>query len=367
MRPAIAPSIEDSIARCRVLLSVATLVTAFVDPSKPLIAKWMPLSTGSFAIDPLVLAVLGAYGCFSLGILALSREVLREPWVSTVCIWCDIACGAAIEVFTEGTTGLAGVVFLFAVLEAALTSGLRRALLVTVATTVVRSGIMLALTDKHIYLMRSAHMAILGYLIGYLGQQRLNLEGGIRELAAAAEREKVARDLHDDGAQVLGGIALRLDTCLALLQRGRHTEAVQELSNLGESVNREYDALRAYTRSLRGVDATAAPPPSDDAVTRFSVRVQLDGSGTVVDNVLQILREGVRNVMRHAGAATATIGVETVRDHVRIHIDDDGVGFPPSAEHPWSIGSRVTEVGGKILLDRAERPGAHVAITIPVR
>lgn len=367
MRTTTPRAIEDSIPRCRLVLSVATLITAFVDPSKPLITKWVPLLTGRFVIDPLVLAIFGAYLCFSLGILSLPRALVRQPRISTLCIWCDVAFGAAAEVLTEGTTGLAGVVFLFAVLEAALTTGLRRALLVTTASVIIRSGIMLTLGAKHIYLMRSVHMAVLGYLIGYLGQQRLNLEGGIRALAGAVEREKVARDLHDDYAQVLAGIGLRLSTLRALLQRGRHAEAEEDLAQLEASVNREYDALRSYTHSLRGVDAAAAPPGEPDTRTRFSVRVQLEGSGTVVDHVLQILREGVRNVMRHAGAATAAIGVDTMNDHVRISIDDDGIGFPQSAEHPWSIGSRVTEFGGQILLGRDERPGAHVAITLPVR
>jgi len=369
MQAVSAPAIERSIARCRVLLAATTIVAVYVDPSTPLISHWIPVVTGSFTMDPRALAILLPFLTMSLAILALPNDVLQQPRLSTFCIWCDVAFGVAIGVFTEGPTGLAGVVFLFAVMEAASTSGLRRALVITVVTVALRSAIILVLSDGvvHAYLMRSLHMAVLGYVIGYLGQQRLNLEEGIRSLAAAVERERVARDLHDDHAQVLAGIGLRLNTCGELLHRGRYSDATRDLAELGDSVNREYDALRSYTRALRGVDATAPPPAEPDAPTRFSVRVQFEGSGTVVDHVLQILREGVRNVVRHAGAATATIGVQTVNDQVRISIDDDGVGFPPSVQHPWSIGSRVTEFGGRMLLSSDERPGAHVAITLPVQ
>ena len=49
---------------------------------------------------------------------------------------------------------------------------------------------------------------------------------------------------------------------------------------------------------------------------------------------------------------------------VRITIDDDGVGFPTNVP-PWSIASRVSEIGGdlEILADRG--PGAHVIVTVP--
>ena len=122
-----APTVEESIARCRLLVSMATLIAVYLDPSQPLITHWRPLDTGAFVIDPLVLALLGAYFCFGLCILMLRREVLQQPWVSTTCIWCDVAFGAALGVFTEGATGASGVVLLFAVIEASSTSGLRRA------------------------------------------------------------------------------------------------------------------------------------------------------------------------------------------------------------------------------------------------
>src|SRR5579862_2847042 len=299
-----APAIERSLARCRLALALMTLLVVYLDPSEPLMARWVPIPSGIFTLDPYTLTILTAYLCFSVGVLALPRDLLKEHRVSSICMWCDAAFGAAVAFFTEGATSPSGTMFLFAVMEAASIDGMRRALFVTGVTVIIRSGVIVALTREVVTpgLIRPMYMALLGYVIGYLGQQRLNLENGIRELAGAMERERVARDLHDGHAQALAGIGLRVGTCRALLRSGRQPEAERDLSELEQSINQEYDALRTYTRILRGADIADARP-AGIAQTHFAIRVQFEGSGTLVDGVLQILREGVWNVMRHAHAA----------------------------------------------------------------
>src|SRR5439155_1014658 len=65
----------------------------------------------------------------------------------------------------------------------------------------------------NLYTMRPVYLAITGYLVGYLGEQRLTLESRVRDLEAAAERERIARSLHDGYVQALAGVNLRLGTC----------------------------------------------------------------------------------------------------------------------------------------------------------
>ena len=48
-----------------------------------------------------------------------------------------------------------------------------------------------------------------------------------------------------------------------------------------------------------------------------------------------------------------------------ITIDDDGRGFSAEAPPPWSIVSRVTELGGSLEIVHDETPGAHLAISLP--
>ena len=59
------PDIERSIARCRLVLSLGALAAVFVDPTEPILTRWIPLTGGSFVIDPYALATLIAHLCYS--------------------------------------------------------------------------------------------------------------------------------------------------------------------------------------------------------------------------------------------------------------------------------------------------------------
>jgi signal transduction histidine kinase len=74
-----------------------------------------------------------------------------------------------------------------------------------------------------------------------------------------------------------------------------------------------------------------------------------------VEHILQIAREGISNVRRHAQARSATIEIRTDDGQVHVSIEDDGVGFEAHTA-PWSIASRVKEIGGRI--DVVPTPGA---------
>ena len=216
----------------------------------------------------------------------------------------------------------------------------------------------------HFYIMRPAYLAITGYLVGYLGEQRMILESRIRELEAASQRERIARSLHDGYVQALAGVNLRLATSRELLRRGQNEEAFVELTELQAGVNREHDELRAYIRSLVDLEPPLAPPTLGDG-TRFSIRAHFDGSLLLVEHVLQIMLEGARNVRRHAGADSAAITADAVDEKVRITIEDDGVGFAAGAGPPWSIASRAAELRGEVRVGRGAHAGGHVQIELP--
>lgn len=141
-------------------------------------------------------------------------------------------------------------------------------------------------------------------------------------------------------------------------------DVLRELEELQASVNAEHDELRAYLRDLAG------QPQGDSASLahadpHFSVRIAIDGSGAVVEQVFRIMREGITNVRRHANARAATIHASNAEAGVTIAIDDDGRGFGADPTPPWSIVSRVTELGGSLEIVRDRTPGAHLAISLP--
>ncbi|HYD49733.1 MAG TPA: histidine kinase [Terriglobales bacterium] len=366
MSDAVFPQIGRSVARCRLVLSLVALMVVFIDPSEPLMSQWIPMRTGTFVIDSYALAILLAHLGYSIAVIVAFR---RPPAVvarlETATTWADVAFGAAIAAFTEGINSPMYAFFVFAVTAAGLSSGLRRAIVVTSVSVALYLSLIVVSAPgiTRFYVMRPAYLGVIGYLVGYLGQQRLKLEAGIRELAATNERQQIARDLHDGRAQALAGINLRLETCRELLRRGSAAEALSELSDLQTNINREYDELRAYMRSLVGLDASPKML-ARQSQTRFRLDISFEGSAELVENVIQIAREGVTNVTRHAAAQSAEIHARREGNRVLVTIDDDGVGFRDELLQPWTISSLAIELGGTVTV-RRDRPGAHLAVSIP--
>jgi signal transduction histidine kinase len=235
---------------------------------------------------------------------------------------------------------------------------------VTAASVGLYEGLILISTGggADVYIMRPVYLAITGYLVGYLGQQWLELQDEMRQFEIVEQRHRIARDLHDNFAQALAGINLRLEACRKKLRANPGAEVLPDLTELQDSVKREYDELRSFSRSLVGLDATPSGGETDTA-PRLSLRADLSGSPDLVDHVLQIAREGIANVRRHARAANASIEIQADPRQVRVSIEDDGVGFQSDAP-PWSIASRVREFGGRIQIVAGEG-GARLLITVP--
>ncbi|MFN2376193.1 MAG: sensor histidine kinase [Candidatus Binatia bacterium] len=360
------PKIEDRIARCRLILSAVAMGAVFADPTEPFVSDWFPLVSGSFQIDAHVMLVMGLHLLYSVFVyIALQRVWLPLGFIVTWTPWIDVVLSAAIAFVTEGATSPFYPFFVFAAVVAGFRSGLRQAMLITAASVVLYVGMIMisAPGSLNVYIMRPAYLAIVGYLVGYLGQQRIDLQGEIQQLEAAAQRHRIARDLHDGFAQALAGINLRIEGCRRLLRRGGAEDAMSELTDLQLSVHREYDELRSFMQSLAGVPLSPASAGAPRG-TRFALDVRVEGSMELVDHVLQIAREGLSNVRRHAEAESARIDVRAEGARVRISIDDDGVGLR-SHSAPWSIVSRVKELGGQIQVAADERPGSHLSILLP--
>lgn len=355
---------EYNIARCRVVLSVAALLVVYIDPETPLLERYIPFVSGPFVVDPRLFIVMVAHLTYSLVVyFGLGRVVpLRLAHLTA---WADMLFGGAIAVMTEGVTGPSYPYFAFAVASTGLRGGMQQAMLITTASLAMYTCLILVSVhgDADVYIMRPVYLAITGYLLGYLGQQRLELQEQMRRLEVAEQRHRIARDLHDGYAQALSGINLRLETSRRLLRSDQPARALTDLTDLQESVKREFDDLRRYARSLAGVEATPSPD-TDHRGTRLSLQADVAGSVELIDHVLSIAREGVSNVRRHACAATACIEMRADGGAIRIDIKDDGVGFDTEVM-PWSIASRVREIGGQIDMVSDQRPGAHLLITVP--
>jgi signal transduction histidine kinase len=214
------------------------------------------------------------------------------------------------------------------------------------------------------YMMRAVYLAIAGYLIGFVGQQRAEFEARMHRLEVAAQRHSIARSLHDGYIQALAGVNLRLETCRELLKGDRPADALVELTELQMGVAREYDEVREYIRTLAGVQGSAVPQSrAGRRDPRLRLRAAFSTNSLGGEHILQIMLEGLRNARRHAVANCVMIDAWEADGQVRITIDDDGVGFDDSKNAPWAIASRVAEFGGSLAVNG--KGPVRLAIELP--
>ena len=367
-----APNVADlelHIARVRIVLSVVAVLSIYVDPTTPDLASWMPLITGAFSIDPHTLAVLALHFAYAITTYALIRRGRIAPArVSTTFTAIDMLFAVVVALLTEGATSPALAFFAFAITAVGCRSEFRATIMATLSSVVLYTLVILFLERRarDLYIMRPAYLAVTGYVIGFLGQQRVNLETKIRALETMVERHTIARRLHDDYVQVLAGMNLRLQGCRELLLDARPDEALGELTELQGGVAREFDEVRTFIRWLADIRSTRSPrSPAPSAETQFRIRADFAAAGRTSERVLQIMLEGLRNTCRHAGARSASLDARNASGHIRVAIADDGIGFEADATPPWSIASRAAEVGGVVNIIAGERAGAHLEIEIP--
>ena len=348
-------SLDVRVAEARIILSLLALLSLYVDPSQG----------GLFHLSTWLLAALLCHLSYSaLAYLALAYQ-LGTSWVSKISIFLDLAFATVIAFLTEGRTSPSFVFFVFAIVAAGFRTGFRDTLLITLCCVAAYASVV-ELSDGLVsaYLMRGVYLAITGYLIGFFGQQRVDFERRLRDLETATERETIARSLHDGYLQALAGVSLRLESCRDMLVSNEPSAALAEVKEIQLGVSREYDEVREYVRSLASAEPPSAGLANTRLKTQFHVEAQFTAAGEVVEHVMQIVLEGIRNTRRHAHASSGSVTVQQLLDAIRITIDDDGIGFEEPVTTPWTIASRVAEFGGRLAVN-SEMAGAHLEISLP--
>ena len=193
----------------------------------------------------------------------------------------------------------------------------------------------------------------------------------IEHLAKVAERERIARDLHDVLGHTLSVITLKSELAGKLIDRdpqraGKEIREVEEISR--QALSDVRDAIRGY-RS-KGLVAELAQAKS--TLETAGVAVRYDASTTVKlpamqESVLTMaVREAVTNVVRHAQARTCTLRLEQRNGSCHLEIQDDGRGgFQNEGNGLRGMRERVEMLGGT--LTRDSLAGTKLAITVPVK
>ncbi len=203
-----------------------------------------------------------------------------------------------------------------------------------------------------------------------------------RDLAALAERQKLARELHDSVSQALYGIVLGARTARTLL--GRDPAALEEpleyIASLAEAGLAEMRALIFELRpeSLQNEGLVGALEKKIEALRSrhqlaidFSLCEEPDIPMSVKEAIYRVAQEALHNITKHAGAGRVSLHLERGEGAVTLSIRDDGVGFDPEGEYPGHLGlrsmrERVELLGGEFSIESAPGAGAAIRAAIPL-
>ena len=245
--------------------------------------------------------------------------------------------------------------------------------------------------DVHVAPVLGSHGALLGRTllvreVTALRQAEALALDHERALAALQERERVARELHDGLAQVLGFVRLQAEAARGLLRRDAAT-AEAYLGRLAEAAQDAHGEVRSFIAGSAAASqagfmaaiAAALRRVGEEAGLGFELRVQegLDDdtlAQPVAAQLVRIVQEALHNVRKHARASHVTLTVEADDAWIQVVVADDGAGLPDSAAPLTSSGfgmrfmhERAEAAGGSLVIASGPAEGTRVTVRVPRR
>jgi len=224
-------------------------------------------------------------------------------------------------------------------------------------------------------------------LIRELERTRAELADLHHAQGMAAERERLAREVHDTLAQGYTSIVVLAQTAAASLPPG--ADGVAERLTLIEEVARENLAeARAMVAAFSplALDSATLVEALERLVERFGretgLATRLDTAalgGAELSRTEEVVllrgaQEALANVRRHASATAVVLRVSSVGSgesrQVSVHVEDDGVGFDPDSAAGVGLAGlrdRAEEVGGTVDVVSAPGEGTRVTVRVPAR
>ncbi|GAA2588884.1 hypothetical protein GCM10010411_22190 [Actinomadura fulvescens] len=192
------------------------------------------------------------------------------------------------------------------------------------------------------------------------------------ELAIAAERARLARDIHDNVGHHLTVISVQLEKSAAFRTLDPET-AAQALEDARESARLALEDVRRSVGGLRTDGRVSLSTALTDMAARFDMGVTVDVTGDesrfdgpALTALYHAAQESLTNARRHAAATKVT--VEAVLDgrEARLVVTDDGSGFTSTEGFGVrGMRERLELVGGSLRIDSAPGSGTRVTATVP--
>lgn len=217
-----------------------------------------------------------------------------------------------------------------------------------------------------------------------LGASRRELEARTTRLAetrarsvdaAAAERQRIERDLHDGAQAQLVTLAMDLGRARARLEASGDPEAAAMVADAHEQAKQVLADVRDLARGIhpavlrdRGIDAALSALAARSPVpVQVDVDVDRRPSETIEGIAYFVVAEALTNVTRHAGADRAWVTVRRDGDLLSVEVRDDGRGgaAPGAGTGLAGLADRVASVDGTFALDSPAGGGTRIRVDLP--
>src|SRR5579859_1747328 len=191
----------------------------------------------------------------------------------------------------------------------------------------------------------------------------------IEHLAKTAERERIARDLHDVLGHTLSVIILKSELASKLADKNM-PRAIQEIRDV-ERISREALAeVRSALKGYRAAGLNAEIAQARATLETAGIKVQVSSSSQLELNAAQegvlalVMREAVTNILRHSRATECSLWLAQANGCCTLEIADNGCGSTEvEGEGLKGMRQRVEMLGGN--LQRKTSPGTTLIVTVP--
>jgi len=208
--------------------------------------------------------------------------------------------------------------------------------------------------------------------------------------ARTLERERLAADFHDGPLQAFTGLQMRLSVVRRMIEKMRYADAVSELEQLQKLWQEQVFEMRTFVQEVR--EGQGSPADLPEALRRLMDRFEKQTgwdiefscperlpplAGARAASLLQMVREALNNVHKHAGATAIHVKLTTDDAGFHVSIEDNGGGFPFGGTYtlddldllgvgPQSIRTRAKEIQGDLSLESRPGVGSTLHIRVPV-
>ena len=214
--------------------------------------------------------------------------------------------------------------------------------------------------------------------------ENATLHKQLQEAALVQERDRIAMELHDGVIQLIYAVGMKLE-----IIRGKtplDSEEEKRFQSVFDDLNRVIDDIRRYIRGLRSVTQSQSTLQQKliNLAQHFkdfsAVDIVFDMPNELPaltdqqrHSVLQIVRETLANVARHAEANHVKVSIQSTDRKMHIAIQDDGRGFHvddvPETSHFGlrNMHSRARRLGGTLQIESELNRGTTIYLVIPLR